>query len=176
MKSVKYSLLIEVDGGEVVQTELGYECVSSLASRLDDSHENQSIFECMALSQSSEVRGEIATKSCISESTAELLADDPSIEVRRRLIGSTPFQEWASTELLLDYIKQDVECARSIAYNLESFLNAQVDKLAEEISAHSDPDVRNALAGNWRTPKKLLKKMLADADPGVRATAKRALD
>jgi hypothetical protein len=176
MASVKFKLVIEVDGAECFNEELGSECVSGLTGRLQDIDENKDLFGYLARCASSEVRTDIAYKDNLNEETVELLSRDASIEVRRRLCGQTPFREWASTELLLEYIGADIECAKTIAGSVGDYSNADANKVAIELCKHSDPDVRNALAGSWGAPKKFVKQLLSDPDASVRASAKRTLD
>ena len=176
MTSVKFKLVIEVDGAECFNEELGSECVSGLTGRLQDIEENKDLFGYLAQCASSEVRTDIAYKDNLNEETVELLSQDASIEVRRRLCGQTPFREWASTELLLEYIGADIECAKTIAGSVGDYNNADANKVAIELCKHSDPDVRNALAGSWGAPKKFVKQLLSDPDASVRASAKRTLD
>jgi|LauGreDrversion4_2_1035121.scaffolds.fasta_scaffold12392_7 HEAT repeat protein len=176
MTSVKFKLMIEIDGTEVISEYLGSECVSSLAGRLPDIAENKALFGHLAKSTSSEVRSEIAYKDHLNEETVELLSQDNSVDVRRRICGQKPFREWACTEILLNYISADIECAKTIAGSISDYGNADVNDIAIEICEHPDPDVRNALAGSWGAPKKILKKLLSDPDASVRASAQRSLD
>ena len=176
MTSVKFKLVIEVDNAEVFNEELGSECVSGVAGRLQDIADNKDLFGFLAKCASSEVRSDIAYKDNLHEDTVALLAQDASIDVRRRICGQTPFREWASTELLLDYISADIDCAKTIAGGVGEYNNADVNKIAVELCKHSDPDVRNALAGSWGAPKKFVKQLLSDSDSSVRASARRTLD
>lgn len=175
MSIAKFKLVVEISGSEVFNEELDAECVNAIAQRLQDESENTKLFGYLAKSSSSEVRSDIAYKDNLDEETIQLLSEDTYIEVRRKLCNQTTFREWASTELLLQYIKSDVDCAKEIARNLDEYSNADADVLAVEICKHSDPDVRNALAGSYGGPKKFLKQLLSDSDAGVRASAKRSL-
>lgn len=176
MTSVKFKLVIEIDGADVFTEELGSEAVSGLTGRLPDAAENKVVFGYLAQCASSEVRADIAYKDNLNEETVEILSQDASIEVRRRLCGQAPFREWASTEILLEYISADIDCAKTIAGSVGDYSNADANKVAIELCKHSDPDVRNALAGNWGVPKKLMKQLLSDPDASVRSSAKRTLD
>jgi len=175
MTSVKFKLVIEAEGVEVFSEELGSECVSGLTGRLQDIADNKDLFGYLAKCPSSEVRNDIAYKDNLNEETVELLSKDTSIEVRRTLCGQTPFREWATTELLLEYIGADIECAKTIAGSLGDYSNVDANKVAIALCKHSDPDVRNALAGSWGAPKRFVKQLLSDPDASVRASAKRTL-
>lgn len=176
MTAVKFKLVIEIDGDDVFNEELGSEAVSGLTGRLPDTAESKEVFGYLAQCASSEVRTDIAYKDNLNEETVERLSQDASIEVRRRLCGQTPFREWASTEILLEYISADIDCAKTIAGSVGDYSNSDANKVAIELCKHSDPDVRNALAGSWGAPKKFVKQLLSDPDASVRASAKRTLD
>jgi hypothetical protein len=176
MTSVKFKLVIEIDGADATFEYLSAECVSALAGRLQDVAENSALFGHLAKSPSTEVRSDIAYKDNLNEDTVKLLSQDTSIDVRRRICGQQPFREWACTEILLNYISADIECAKTIAGCISDYSNADVNEIAIELCEHTDPDVRNALASSWGAPKKFLKKLLSDPDASVRASAQRALD
>ncbi|MFN3456307.1 MAG: hypothetical protein ACK4Z8_01860 [Novosphingobium sp.] len=173
---MRYKLIIEIEGSAVFAEELGSEAVSGLIGRLPDTSENKELFGYLAKSASSEIRSDIACRDNLMEETVEYLSKDSSVDVRRRLSGQTPFREWASTELLLEYINADIECAKIIACSVGEYSNADTNKIAAELCKHPDPDVRNTLAGNWGTPKKFLKQLASDSDASVRSSAKQALD
>jgi hypothetical protein len=176
VKSVKFSLLVQIDGGEEKRFEIGSEVLSRMSSGIPDAADSQDILHFLAMSPSSEVRADVAYKDCISEETVELLANDNSIDVRRRLCGQTPFSEWATTEKLIEFINLDLDCARTIAGRINEYSNADTNEVAAVLRDHSDPDVRRALAGCWGIAKSIAKQLLKDADPDVRAAAKRTLD
>ena len=67
MTSVKFKLVIEVDNAEVFNEELGSECVSGVAGRLQDIADNKDLFELLAKCASSEVRSDIAYKDNLNE-------------------------------------------------------------------------------------------------------------
>lgn len=176
MKNMKFSLLVQIEGGEEKRFEIGSEVLSQMSSSLPDASDSQEILHFLAMSPSSEVRSGIAYKDCLSQETVELLAKDNSIDVRRRLCGQTPFSEWATTEKLIEFINLDLDCARTIAGRINEYSNADTNEVAAVLRDHSDPDVRRALAGSWGIAKNIAKQLLNDADPDVRATAKRTLD
>jgi hypothetical protein len=173
--TTKLSLRIYEDGSEVMGQDLSYECVLGLIGRLDDVPENTALFSHLAKHSSSEVRTCVASKEQLDEVTVELLSQDTSIEVRRALIGQTVFREWASTQVLLEYIAADVECARIVAASVRDYSSADFNHLAAELCKHSDPDVRNTLAGGWGTPKKYVRQLLSDPDASIRVSAMRTL-
>lgn len=176
MTSAIFKLIIEVDGNEVSNEEIGYQSLNALVNSVPDVPEACDLCGYLALSPSWQVRADIAYRDHLNEKTVELLAEDPSVEVRRRLCSQTPFKEWAPTELLLNYISSDIEIARIIASNISEYNNADVNAMATKLFNHSDPDVRASLAQNWGAPKKVLKQLLSDSDLSVRAAAERTLN
>lgn len=176
MKNVRFSLLIEVEGGEGQRFEIGSEVLARMSGGIPDAADSREILHLLAMSPSSEVRTDVAYKDCLSEETVALLANDDSIDVRRRLCGQTPFSEWATTEKLIEFINLDIDCARTIAGRINEYSNADTNQVAAALRDHSDPDVRRALAGCWGIAKNIAKQLLKDNDPDVRAAAKRTLD
>lgn len=175
MATMKFKFVIELEGAEIFTQELGSEDLSSLAGQLPDVSENKDIFWYLAQCASSEVRSDIVYKDNLNEETIELLSKDASIDVKRRLCGQKTFHEWASLEIVLEYISADINCAKTIAENVGEFINADINKVGIELCKHSDPDVRNALANSYNTSKKFVKQLLSDPDASVRASAKRKL-
>lgn len=175
MGSAKFKLIVEVDGNEVSNDELGSQALSGLVNSCPDAVEYRSLFGYLALSPSSQVRADVAYRDNLCEKTVELLANDSSMDVRRRLCVQTTFKEWVSTEMLADFINSDADMAKTIASAISEYSNADVNTIATELAKHTDPDVRLSLADNWGTPKKLLKQLLSDNDASVRASAKRTL-
>lgn len=173
--SIQVRLLIESESAGVFNEEIGYETVIGLVRHLDDAASNKGLFGHLARHASWEVRCSVAGMDNIDEATVELLCQDPCIEVRRALSDHALFREWASTAILHKLAAADIECARNIAYNLRDFTRADVNLLAGELSRHTDPDIRRVLASTYATPKKILRQLLWDGDPGVRASARSTL-
>ena len=173
--SVIFCLRIVFDGEDLLQQDLSYECVVGLTARLDDTPGNTAVFGHLAKHASGEVRILIASRENLDQSTIDILSQDASIDVRRALVAQTSFREWASTQVLLEYIAADSECAKTIACNVRDYSNADINQLATELCKHPDPDVRNTLASGWGAPKKYLRQLLSDPDLSVRASAMRTL-
>lgn len=176
MSKLTFKLTVQNDAGEVASYDLGAEALARLAGSLPDNPENTQLFHHLAQSASSDVRTEIAYRDNLNEDTVELLSCDPAIDVRRRLCGQTPFSEWATTEMIIELVNADIDCAKTIAGRISEYSNADVNLIAAVVMQHSDPDVRNSLASSWGAPKKVIKQLLKDDDAGVRASAKRTLD
>ena len=177
MSEVVYKLVVEVDQKEAHSVALGSEAVSGLISGLSfhQGDENASLYEYFALSPSSGVRRAVAGMEHINENTLELLAKDDAIDVRRAISTNAKFRDWATTEILSDYIRSDIECAKEIAASLGDFTCADANVIATVICNHSDPEVRQALAESWNAPRKFVKQLVTDPDQGVRAAAKHTL-
>ena len=177
MSEVVYKLVVEVEQKEVHSVTLGSEAVSGLISGLSfrQGDENARLYEYLALSPSSGVRRNVAGIEHINENTLELLAKDDAIDVRRAISENAKFGDWATTEILSDYIRSDIECAKKIAASLGDFTCADASVIAAVICDHSDPEVRLAMAESWNAPKKFVKQLVTDPDQGVRAAAKHTL-
>lgn len=177
MSEVVYKLVVEVDQKEVHSVALGSHAVSGLISGLPfhQGDENASLYEYLALSPSSGVRRDVAGVDFINEHTLALLAKDDAIDVRRAISANAKFRDWATTEILSDYIRSDIECAKEIAGSLGDFTCADASMIAAVMCGHSDPEVRLALARSYSAPKKFVKQLVTDPDQGVRAEAKYTL-
>ena len=177
MSEVVYKLVVEVDQKEAHSVALGSEAVTGLISGLwhHEEVDSVSLYEYFALSPSSGVRSSVAGMKHINENTLALLAKDDAIEVRRAISANAKFRDWATTEILSDYIRSDIECAKEIAGSLGDFTCADTNVIAAVICNHSDPEVRQALAESYSAPKKFVKQLVTDPDRGVRAAAKYTL-
>jgi Asp-tRNA(Asn)/Glu-tRNA(Gln) amidotransferase C subunit len=171
---MKTTLMIE--GKKKLSIEIGYDDLSSIVSSLPDSSDFEEVFNVLAAHPSATVRESIAGKDKINEETVNILASDSDAVVIRALVRSDAARDTLTTEQLIEMIKRDVDTAENIAGYVESYNNAEADDIAEALAQHSDPRVRNALAGNSSSPKKILKNLLKDEDPRVRASAKQSLE
>ena len=175
LENFKFFITVKKDDDEVHTQELGAEALARVLSGIADMPSNQELIYYIANSKSFEVRKDVAYREKINVATLELLVQDTSIDVRRALCSQQAFSDWATTEIILDYANSDVECAKIIAGKLNDYSNADVSMIAKALLDHPDPEVRNVLANGWNIPKQILKKLLSDEDPGVRATAQNSL-
>ena len=177
MSEVVYKLVVEVDKKEVHSVALGSRAVTGLINSQWPHEDGNivSLYEHFAQSPSSGVRSEVARMEHINENTLELLTKDDAIDVRRAISTNAKFRDWATTEILSDYIRSDIECAKEIAESLGNFTCADAIEIAALICNHSDPEVRQALAESWNAPRKFVKQLVTDPDQSVRAAAKHTL-
>ena len=176
MADLKSKLVVETDGTESFAYELGSSTLLGLLCQLPEDTETEELFGYLAHCASSEIRGEVASMDNLTEETVVQLSQDASTDVRRRLCGRTPFKEWATTKILLEYVYNDIDCAKTIAQNLIEYSNADVDEVATVLCNHPDPCIREAVASGWGTPKKFLKLLSSDTDASVRISAMQSLD
>ena len=172
----EYKLVVTENGKEVLSTVLSYDAVSSIVSNAGDSKDNFDLFTLAASHPASAVRENVAYKDNIPESVVKQLSADKSISVLRNLVRSKKYKEHASLDELEKLFSLDTEIARSIASDIESFSEADTNKLYTIAASHSDPSVVASLAGNYSAPKKILKSLLTHADPYVVSEAKRRLE
>jgi hypothetical protein len=175
-KNLTYRIQILDGKKEVYSSELSFSEIQEFTSSADDSFENEKLFQLAAHHPSEVVRENIAYKDNINEDTWEILSEDNSINVLRRLVNSESCKRYASNDQLEKWIKMDVELARNIASYIDRYENADIDELAKILCEHSDPSVVAELANNSDTPKKLLKILLKHSDSRVVANARRSLD
>ncbi|MFN5881312.1 MAG: hypothetical protein ACK44L_06335 [Burkholderiales bacterium] len=171
---MKATLIIK--GAKKFELELGFEDFSQIVSNLPDTAEHADLFDLLSEHPSIAIREYVAMKDNLAESTVKRLAADRDVSVIRSLLRSSKGQEFLSTAQLLEMISRDVEAAESVANQVEAFDSADIDELAAALLKHGDARVRNSLAGNSSAPKKILKTLLKDPDPNVRASAQQSLD
>ena len=172
----EYKLVITENGKEVLSKVLSYTAVSDILSNTGDSKDNVDLFTWAASHPASAVREYVASKDNLPESLVKKLSADKSIDVLRRLVNSKTYKEHASLDELEKLLSLDIEIAKSIASDIESFSEADTNKLCTIVAAHSDPSVVAILAGHYSTPKKILKSLLTHADPYVVSEAKGRLE
>lgn len=164
-----------IDGKPEHSLELSASDLASLVSSLADTDEYAPVYEALAGHPASAVRESVAYKDKLTKDVVDRLMDDSAINVVRNIVRSSGAREHASTDQLLKVIARDVEAAESIAGWIESYSNANIDKIATALLSHSDPKVRTAVANNSSTPKKHLKLLLKDRDPATRQAAESTL-
>lgn len=173
---IEFKLIIEEGGKQVYSKPLTYEMVASIVSSYNDASENDDFYALAAKHPASTVRENVAYKDKISEETLMQLIDDSSVTVLRNLVRSEAFKEYASEDVIEKLIKFDHEIAQSVAGDFDSYQQANSGKLCTALMSLSDPSISYSLAGNYNTPKKILKELSAHSDPYVSEEAKRRLE
>jgi len=176
IKDLTYKIIIFDDKKEVYSSDLSFNEVQEYISSADDSLQNQKLFELASSHPSESVRENVAYKDNINQETYEILSEDTSPNVLRRLVSTDACKRNATQEQLEGWIKLDPELARNIAGYVDRYENADIDELAKILCDHSDPSVVAEIANNSDTPKKLLKTLLKHSDSRVVANAKRSLE
>lgn len=171
-----FKLVVEDSGDEVFSKPLSYETVANIVSSYEDADESNGFFALAAQHPASSVRENVAYKDKLSEEILGLLINDKSIPVLRNLVRTEAFKENASAEVIERLIKLDVEIAQNIAGDIDSYQQADASKLCTLILGLDDPSILASLAGNYSTPKKVLKELVNHSDPYVAAEAKRRLE
>lgn len=171
-----FKLVVSEAGKETYSTVLSYEAVECLVSNFQDKEVNNDFFAIAAKHSASIVREYVADKNFLSADVVEILSKDNSIGVLRNLARSSAFKKNATQELLERFITLDHEVAQSIARDVESFEQADANKLATLLASHSDPSVVASLAENYSAPKKVLKTLLTHSDSSIVNRAKENLE
>jgi hypothetical protein len=171
-----FKLVVEDSGEEVFSKPLSYETVANIVSSYEDADESNGFFALAAQHPASTVRENVAYKDKLSEEILGMLINDKSIPVLRNLVRTEAFKENASAEVIERLIKLDVEIAQNIAGDIDSYQQADANKLCTLILGLDDPSILASLAGNYSTPKKVLKELVNHSDPFVASEAKRRLE
>lgn len=126
--------------------ELSYTEVADFLSFFNDNRESATFYEALAEHPSSQIRAEVAAKTCLSIETLEKLAMDKSIEVVQRVASNKRAMSEFDDELLVKMIERDVSIALEIArYQLIHIQPFVQEIIADILTAHEDPLVREAL-------------------------------
>ena len=179
MSKITYKLVVDADEQEVHSVVLDSDALAALVGALPYrkcEDEFVSLLGYLAQSSSSEVRKTVAGNDYINQDTLELLAKDKAVDVRRSILYCDEFRAWATTEMVIDYIQSDIECAKQIAGSLDNFTEVDTNTVADMLRNHVDPGVRLELANSYKTPKKILKQLLSDPEHSVRCAARETLD
>jgi len=157
------------------EVELSWEVLESLVSNLPDDNESfAGLLHCLAQSKIATVREAVARKGVISEDTVARLETDACPEVLEALV--TCQQGKLTQAALTRIIQRDwSRVNRGIAESVESYLQCEVNSIANLLAASEDPSVRALLASNYSAPKAVLRTLLQDPDPVVRGKALRTL-
>ncbi len=171
VKRPKFSLMVQHGGKTVLSTEIGGEALHACVQHLEDNEHNKDLFAVLAHCPNTRVREALGHKNNLDATTVSLLAQDPSVEVRRGVCLSPGFLAWATAETLIAFINDDADCADSIAGHIEWYKNADPEKVGLAICVHPDPSVRHTLAYNSGAPKSLIKRLCKDENQAVRDQA-----
>jgi len=165
--------LVITDGeNSTYSANLSYEAVSSLVSDYADNSDNNDFFMLAAKHPASTVREQVACKDNINAEVIDTLQNDSSIAVLRNLVNSSAFKSNTTMEYLEKIIPLDAEIAQTVANNIEAFEKVNITKLATLLASNPDPSVLASLAGNYNTPKKILKMLINHEDLYVASEAK----
>lgn len=177
MSNLKFKLVVEQDGKDVYSEELGFRVLRDLnLVGWQDPDISIELMDFLAHHPDPEISGKVAGNNQISDASLELLAQSQQKHIRSELIDNGRFQDWASTDLLLEYVRADAEIAERIASRLGYFHSADANAIADTLLKHPNPMVRYNMADDWSDiPKKLLKVLQNDPDTSVRAMATRKL-
>lgn len=155
--------------------QISYEDLGNFVSNLEDDETNTLVFQRLARHPSARVRAYVAAKDKLDEATVEILANDLAGSVTNSLVRSDKARKCLTTEQLIAMLQRDIDTAENIASNVETFAAADTDLIALKLANCLEPCVRYALASNTRTPKKILRALVADCDPKVSLAAKKSL-
>lgn len=165
---------IELVINDSMRIPVGYEMLESVLGHIEPGGESLPLLEALAEHPAKEVRVALAQKDNLSQASFRKLFATRDFAVIEALLNNSGNGSYFSKEMLTGLISQS-EFARAVASSLDDFPHAD-DDIAEALAKHLDPYVRNALAGNYSAPKKLLKLLVKDEDPSVAKSAKQTME
>lgn len=171
-----FKIVVEQAGKVVYSEALSYENVANIVDNYEDSAKNNDFFALAITHPSASVRENIARKDKICEEIVNSLMNDPSVSVLRTLVRSAAFKEHASQEVVERLVNFDTEIVQTVAGDFESFQQINSSKMLTVLMGLDDPSILYYLAGNYNTPKKVLKELQNHSDPYVASEARRRLE
>ena len=171
-KKINFKFVIEEDGKEQCSTILSFQAVDQVVAELIEDGDNNTLYKLLAQHPSARVRQGLTSKKDLSKEVFDILSVDTDRSVLYGLLVSDCMQKYATQELLVKYIKIDVEFAEKIAGSIMEFEQADKEELTKILIAHQDPTVAFSLAENYGLQKKVHKLLLKHPDPRVAKEAK----
>lgn len=144
---------------------------------LQGPHTDPGLLAELAGHPSASVRATVAGNTDSPPEVLDALFAAAEHKVLAALLDNESFQRYGSydTQSLWAVCERDAEHAQVVARRLESFAKADMRVLAGKLAKHPDPEVREALAGNYSAPRTALRSLLEDDDPVVAANARNSL-
>jgi len=167
---MKIELVID-DG---LRIPVGYEMLEAALRYWEIGDDNLAQLEALAGHPAKETRVLLAGKDNLTQTAFRKLFATRDFAVIEALLNNAANAGYFSKEMLAGLIAQS-EFANIVARSVGDFPHAD-DVICEALASHSDPYVRNALAGNCDTPSLLLRMLVNDEDPSVAKSAKQALE
>lgn len=126
--------------------EIGYSELADFIGFFNDNPSSADFYNHLSTHPASQIRAEVAGKTCLPLATLEKLAADASIEVVMKVAGNKTAMKSFDTEQILNMIRRDVSVALEIArYQLPYIQPFICEEVMEELSNHQDPNVRDAI-------------------------------
>lgn len=165
---------VELVINDSVKIPVSYEMLESVLGHFEVNDDTMLQLEALADHPAKEVRVALAGKDNLTESVFAKLFATRDFFVIQSLLSNSSISSYFSKDMLAGLIGQS-EFANVVARSIDDFVHAD-EGIAESLAKHPDPYVRNALAGNYGTSKKLLKLLAKDDDPAVAKSAKQSLE
>ncbi|MEQ1532591.1 MAG: hypothetical protein HOO97_01660 [Sideroxydans sp.] len=138
-------ITVQIDGG--FTTELPHADFANFIGLLEDAPIYANFYEALAAHPSSQIRAEVASKTCLLVDTYERLAQDSSIEVVRRFMGNTAALLSISTETLKTMIGRDISIASElVSWGVDEMDTERRGIVITELIKYDDPIIRDAIA------------------------------
>lgn len=163
---MKVEIVIETSPS--VRLELGSTALASVVSALAHSVHSIPFLTALTYHPASEVRRAVAGQShLLSDAVVEILARDSDVSVALEMISSSRAEEVLSTDILLELVHNNPLLAECVA-NKGDWRRADKDTIAQSLVGHSDPKVREALAGRNDLRHTIGALLVQDSEPDVR--------
>lgn len=125
--------------------ELNDSELADLIGFFNDNPSSSDFYNELSTHPASQIRAEVAGKTCLPLATLEKLAADSSIEVVMKVAGNKAAMKSFNAEKILDMARRDVSIALEIARYQMPFIQPFISQeVIEELLQHSDPAVRDA--------------------------------
>ena len=173
---MKAILGLEIDDGETIGAELGFEALESVIYSIPDTKENSELFAALAKHPYPGIRANLANKQNLDDETVMLLASDTDMNVLNTITYSQPFKRIATLDIIKSLLEQDNDASSNIISDAGNFKKVSVDEIEQIVKdVVKNPRVLQVAAQSYDLSKAFLEELSQNPDVSVSSAAKEAL-
>ena len=173
---MKAILGLEIDDGETIGAELGFEALESVIYSIPDTKENSALFAALAKHPYPGIRAQLASKQNLDDETIMLLASDTDMNVLCNVTYSESFKSMATLDDIKRILEQNNDASMNIISSAGSFKKVSVDEIEQTIKeVVKNPRVLQVAAQAYEMTNAFLEELSQNPDVSVSSAAKETL-